>query len=182
MSNLKEKYEKEIKTKLMKELNLSNINSVPGIKKIAVNIGVGEAVVNPKALEISEKILTDITGQKAVVTKAKKAISNFKIRQAMPIGVMVTLRGEKMWFFLDKLINIVIPRIKDFRGLNPNAFDSTGNYTLGIKDYTIFPEVDTNEIDKIRGFEITIVTSCSDKEQARKLLLDFGLPLKKITK
>lgn len=179
MSELKEKYNKTLKKDLLTKLRLENINSVPGLQKIVLNIGTGEAVSNEKAIEITQDILTQITGQKAVVTKSKKAISNFKIRQGMPIGVMVTLRGKNMWAFYEKLVNIVIPRIKDFRGLNPNSFDNAGNYTLGIKDHTIFPEIDPNEIDKIRSLEITIVTNTREKEHARELLYDLGLPLKK---
>ena len=178
MSELKEKYNKEIKPKLLKDLKLSNVHSVPTIKKIVVNIGVGEAVTNPKAIDICQEILTSITSQKAVVTKAKKSVSNFKIRQNMPIGVMVTLRGENMWSFYEKLVNIVIPRIKDFRGLN-NSFDMRGNYTMGVKDHTIFPEVDPNEIDRVRSLEITIVTSAGNPENAKILLTELGLPLKK---
>jgi large subunit ribosomal protein L5 len=179
MSKLKEEYNKSIRPKLMKELELANVHSVPTLKKIIVNVGVGEAVANPKAIEVVSDMLTNITGQKAVVTKAKKAISNFKIRQGMAIGAMVTLRGENMWYFYEKLVNIIIPRIKDFRGLNLNSFDGAGNYTLGIKDHTIFPEIDPNEIDRVRSLEITIVTGSEDKEASKKLLLELGLPLKK---
>lgn len=163
----------------MKDLHLSNPNSVPTLKKIVVNIGAGEAVANPKATEIVQAMLTDITGQKAVITKAKKAISNFKIREGMPIGAAVTLRGDMMWNFYEKLVDVVIPRIKDFRGLSANSFDNAGNYTVGIKDHTIFPEVDPNEIDKVRGLEITIVTSAHDKQSSRILLTQLGLPLQK---
>ncbi len=179
MSKLREKYNKEIQQKLMKELQLSNVHSVPALKKIVLNIGAGEAVANPKVVEITQEILSAITGQRAVITKAKKSISNFKIREGLAIGSMVTLRGDKMWDFYEKLIDIVIPRIKDFRGLNPFAFDNAGNYTLGIKDHTIFPEIDPNEIDKVRSLEITFVTSVNDKEASKKLLRELGLPLKK---
>lgn len=179
MSKLKENYNNSIKKTLQKDLNLPNVNSVPGLEKIVLNVGVGESRVNGKAVEIVQDMLSDIAGQKAVVTKAKKAISNFKIRQGDPIGVKVTLRKDRMWNFYEKLVDIVIPRIKDFRGLSATAFDNFGNYTIGIRDHTVFPEIDPNEIDKIRSFEITLVTTAKNKEESRQLLTALGLPLKK---
>jgi len=151
----------------------------PRIEKVVVNIGVGEALDNPKALEAAVNDLTIITGQKPVVTAAKKAISNFKLREGRQIGVKVTLRGEKMWAFLDRLINIALPRVRDFRGVSAEAFDGRGNYTLGLQEQLIFPEIQYDKIDKVRGMEVSIVTTAKDDEQARLLLSKFGMPFRK---
>ncbi len=179
MNRLKERYQKEISPALMKELNLENVMQIPQIKKVVVNIGMGEALDNPKTLDAAVNDITLITGQKPVVTKARKSIANFKLREGRLIGVKVTLRGEKMWSFMDRLMNIVLPRVRDFRGISPDAFDGRGNYTLGIREQLIFPEIEYDKIDKIRGMEITIVTSAPNDDQARALLQMMGMPFKK---
>ena len=179
MNRLKEQYNKEIAPALFKELGLDNVMQTPRIEKVVVNIGVGEALDNPKALEAAVNDLTIITGQKPVVTAAKKAISNFKLREGHQIGVKVTLRGEKMWAFLDRLINIALPRVRDFRGVSAEAFDGRGNYTLGLQEQLIFPEIQYDKIDKVRGMEVSIVTTAKDDEQARLLLSKFGKPFRK---
>jgi len=179
MNRLKEQYKKEIAPALFKELGLDNVMQTPRIEKVVVNIGVGEALDNPKALEAAVNDLTIITGQKPVVTAAKKAISNFKLREGRQIGVKVTLRGEKMWAFLDRLINIALPRVRDFRGVSAEAFDGRGNYTLGLQEQLIFPEIQYDKIDKVRGMEVSIVTTAKDDEQARLLLSKFGMPFRK---
>ena len=179
MNRLKEQYNKEIAPALFKELGLDNVMQTPRIEKVVVNIGVGEALDNPKALEAAVNDLTIITGQKPVITAAKKAISNFKLREGRQIGVKVTLRGEKMWAFLDRLINIALPRVRDFRGVSAEAFDGRGNYTLGLQEQLIFPEIQYDKIDKVRGMEVSIVTTSKDDEQARLLLSKFGMPFRK---
>ncbi|HOV30594.1 MAG TPA: 50S ribosomal protein L5 [Anaerolineaceae bacterium] len=179
MNRLKEQYKNEIAPALFKELGLDNVMQTPRIEKVVVNIGVGEALDNPKALEAAVNDLTIITGQKPVVTAAKKAISNFKLREGRQIGVKVTLRGEKMWAFLDRLINIALPRVRDFRGVSAEAFDGRGNYTLGLQEQLIFPEIQYDKIDKVRGMEVSIVTTAKDDEQARLLLSKFGMPFRK---
>jgi large subunit ribosomal protein L5 len=179
MNRLKERYQKEISPALMKELNLVNVMQIPQIKKVVINIGMGEALDNPKTLDAAVNDITLITGQKPVVTKARKSIANFKLREDRLIGVKVTLRGEKMWSFMDRLMNIVLPRVRDFRGISPDAFDGRGNYTLGIREQLIFPEIEYDKIDKIRGMEVTIVTSAPNDDQARALLQMMGMPFKK---
>ena len=179
MNRLKEIYRDEIAPALFKELDLKNVMQVPGIEKVVVNIGVGEALDNPKALDAALNDLTIITGQRPVVLKAKKDISNFKLRAGRRIGVKVTLRGEKMWAFLDRLINVALPRLRDFRGISPDSFDGRGNYTLGIREQLIFPEVDYDKIDKLRGMEVSIVTTADNDNQGRALLSKFGMPFRK---
>ncbi len=179
MNRLKERYQKEVAPALVNELSLENVMQVPRIQKVVVNIGMGEALDNPKALEAAVNDLTQITGQKPVVTKARKSIANFKLREGRLIGAKVTLRGERMWSFLDRLMNIVLPRVRDFRGVSPDAFDGRGNYTLGLREQLIFPEIEYDKIDKVRGMEITIVTSAQNDDQARALLQMLGMPFKK---
>lgn len=179
MNRMKERYQKEIVPTLMSSLNLQNIMQVPKVQKVVVNIGLGEAMDNPKALDAAVSDVTQITGQKPVVTKARKSIANFKLREGRQIGVKVTLRGEKMWSFLDRLMNIVLPRVRDFRGVPADSFDGRGNYTLGLREQLIFPEIEYDKIDKLRGLEITIVTSAPTDEQAFALLSLLGMPFKK---
>ncbi|MCE5209225.1 MAG: 50S ribosomal protein L5 [Chloroflexi bacterium] len=179
MNRLKEKYQKEIVPALMKSLNMDNVMQVPRIEKVVVNIGMGEALDNPKSLEAAVADLTAITGQHPVVTKARMSIANFKLREGRSIGVKVTLRGDKMWAFLDRLINIALPRVRDFRGVSGNSFDGRGNYTLGVREQLIFPEIVYDKIDKIRGMEMTIVTTAKSDGQARELLQMLGMPFRK---
>jgi large subunit ribosomal protein L5 len=179
MNRMKERYQKDIVPVMMKEFSLGNIMQVPRVSKVTVNIGMGEARENPKALDAAVSDVTQITGQKPVVTKAKKAIANFKLREGMLNGIKVTLRGEKMWSFLDRLMNIVLPRVRDFRGVSPNSFDGRGNYSLGLREQLIFPEIEYDKIDKIRGLEITVVTTANNDEQARRLLQLLGMPFRK---
>jgi large subunit ribosomal protein L5 len=179
MNIMKERYQKEISPALMKSLGLKNIMQIPRITKVVVNIGLGEAMDNPKALDAAVVDLTTITGQKPVVTKARKSIANFKLREGRAIGTAVTLRGDRMWAFLDRLMNIVLPRVRDFRGVSPNSFDGRGNYTLGLKEQIIFPEIEYDKVDKVRGLEITIVTSATTDEQAAALLQMLGMPFRK---
>lgn len=179
MIKLRETYQKELVPALQKELNLKNIMEVPTIEKIVVNIGMGEALDNPKALDAAVADLSAITGQKPVITKARKSIANFKLREGRTIGVKVTLRGEKMWAFLDRLLNVVLPRVRDFRGVSPDAFDGRGNYTLGLREQLIFPEIEYDKIDKIRGMEISIVTTAKTDDQAAVLLDMLGMPFRK---
>ncbi|UCG62603.1 MAG: 50S ribosomal protein L5 [Candidatus Zixiibacteriota bacterium] len=179
MARLKEKYLKEIQPRLMKESNYRSVMEVPRVSKVVVNIGVGEATQNPKMLEAAVNDLTQITGRKPVVTRAKKAISNFKLRQGMPIGCSVTLRRDAMWEFLDRLINVAIPRIRDFRGVSPKSFDGRGNYNLGLKEQLIFPEIDYDKVEKIRGMNITISTTAGTDTEARRLLDELGMPFRK---
>lgn len=179
MNRLKERYQKEIAPALLKELGLDNVMQIPRIQKVVVNIGMGEALDNPKALDAAVNDLTQITGQKPVVVKARKSIANFKLREGRLIGVKVTLRGERMWSFLDRLMNIVLPRVRDFRGVSADAFDGRGNYTLGLREQLIFPEIEYDKIDKIRGMEITVVTTAPNDDQARTMLQMLGMPFKK---
>ncbi len=179
MNRLKEQYQKEYVPALMKALSLKNRMEVPGIEKVVVNIGLGEALDNPKALDAAVSDLSLISGQKPVITKARKSIANFKLREGRAIGSKVTLRGERMWAFLDRLMNIVLPRVRDFRGVLPDSFDGRGNYTLGLREQLIFPEIDYDRIDKIRGMEITIVTTAPTDEQAAVLLELLGMPFRK---
>lgn len=179
MNRLKERYIKEITPALMKSLELENIMQTPRLEKVVINIGLGEAMDNPKALEAAAGDIMQITGQKPVITKAKKSVANFKLREGRQIGIKVTLRGEKMWAFVDRLMNIVLPRVRDFRGVSPNAFDGRGNYTLGLREQLIFPEIEYDKIDKIRGLEITMVTSANSDEHASALLQMLGMPFRK---
>lgn len=179
MNRLKERYEKEIKTGLMTKFEYKSIMQVPKIEKIVVNIGVGDAVNNAKLLDESVAELEMITGQKPVVTKAKKSIAGFKLREGVPIGTKVTLRGEKMYDFLDKLISISLPRVRDFRGISADSFDGRGNYTLGIKEQLIFPEINFDKVNKTRGMDIVIVTTAKTDEEARELLAQVGMPFAK---
>ena len=179
MSRLKEQYENEIKDAMIKKFGYKNTMEVPKLDKIVVNMGVGEAKENAKLLEAAVKDMEAITGQKAVTTKAKNAIANFKIRENMPIGCKVTLRGEKMYEFADRLINLALPRVRDFRGVNPNAFDGRGNYALGIKEQIIFPEIEYDKVDKVRGMDIIFVTTAKTDEEARELLSLFNMPFAK---
>ena len=176
MSRLQEEFKKTIKADLMAKLKLENIHEVPNIKKIVLNMGIGDAKDDSKLIDKAQEDLTLISGQKAIKTKAKKAISGFKIRAGMPLGAMVTLRNKIMFEFLDRLINIAIPRIRDFRGLNPNSFDGNGNYSLGIKEHIIFPEINFDKIDKVRGIDITICTSAKNNKDALELLKSFNMP------
>ena len=179
MSRLKEQYENEIKDAMIKKFGYKNTMEVPKLDKIVVNMGVGEAKENAKLLEAAVKDMEAITGQKAVTTKAKNAIANFKIRENMPIGCKVTLRGEKMYEFADRLINLALPRVRDFRGVNPNAFDGRGNYALGIKEQIIFPEIEYDKVDKVRGMDVIFVTTAKTDEEARELLTLFNMPFAK---
>ena len=179
MSRLKEQYENEIKDAMIKKFGYKNTMEVPKLDKIVVNMGVGEAKENAKLLEAAVKDMEAITGQNAVTTKAKNAIANFKIRENMPIGCKVTLRGEKMYEFADRLINLALPRVRDFRGVNPNAFDGRGNYALGIKEQIIFPEIEYDKVDKVRGMDIIFVTTAKTDEEARELLTLFNMPFAK---
>lgn len=179
MNRMKEMYQKEVVPSLLKTLDLSNIMQAPRIEKVVLNIGLGEVKENPKALEAAIRDLETITGQKPIVTKAKKSIANFKLREGVEIGAKVTLRGDRMWSFLDRLMNIVLPRVRDFRGISPDAFDGRGNYTLGLREQLIFPEIEYDSIDKVRGMEVTIVTTAQTDEQARALLQMLGMPFRK---
>ena len=176
MERLKEKYQKEIATALKEKFNYDSAMQIPKLEKIVINMGVGEVRENPKALESAIKDLETITGQKAVVTKAKKSIATFKIRQGMSIGCKVTLRGERMYTFFDKLISVALPRVRDFRGINPNSFDGRGNYSMGVKEQLIFPEIEYDKVDKIRGMDIVFVTTANNDEEAKELLKLFGMP------
>lgn len=179
MNKLQQKYKDEVIPALMKHFDYKNVHQVPKLKKVSVNIGVGEATQNKALLDNAVKELTEITGRKPVITKAKKSISNFKLRQGMPIGCKVTLRGEIMYEFVGKLIDIVLPRVRDFRGLSPKAFDGRGNYSLGIQEQAVFPEIEYDKIDTVRGMNISIVTSANSDEEGRELLKNMGFPLKK---
>ena len=179
MARLKEMYNNEIVDGMTKKFGYQNIMQVPKLEKIVVNMGVGEAKENSKILDSAIADLEKITGQKAVTTKAKNSVANFKIREGMPIGCKVTLRGEKMYEFLDRLVNLALPRVRDFRGVNPNAFDGRGNYALGIKEQLIFPEIEYDKVDKVRGMDIIVVTTAETDEEARELLAQFGMPFKK---
>lgn len=178
MSRLKEKYQNEVTPTMMERFKYSSVMSVPRLSKIVINIGVGDALQNSKLLDASVSDLTTIAGQKPVITKAKKSIANFKLREGVSIGTMVTLRGERMWSFLDKLMNINLPRVRDFRGVSPKAFDGRGNYSLGVKEQLIFPEIQYDKVDKIRGMNISIVTTARTDEEAFELLKALGMPFR----
>ncbi|HUV16378.1 MAG TPA: 50S ribosomal protein L5 [Pelolinea sp.] len=180
MNALKERYKKEIIPALMNDFGFQNVMQVPTIEKMVINIGMGEALDNPNSLDAAVKDLSAITGQKPVVTKAKKSVANFKLREGLKIGVKVTLRGERMWALLDRLVNIAMPRVRDFRGVSSESFDGRGNYTLGIREQLIFPEIKYDSIDKIRGMEITFVTTARNDELAMALLGYLGMPFRKV--
>jgi large subunit ribosomal protein L5 len=179
MNRLKEKYVKEIVPALMSKFNYKSVMEVPKIEKIVVNMGIGDAVQNAKALDVAVEELATITGQKPIVTRAKKSIAGFRLREGMPIGAKVTLRGERMYEFFDKLVSISLPRVRDFRGVSKKSFDGRGNYTLGIKEQIIFPEIDYDKVTKVRGMDIVIVTTAKTDEEARELLTQFGMPFQK---
>lgn len=176
---LKDRYQKEVVPALMKALNLDNIMQVPRVEKVVVNIGVGEALDNAKALDAAVNDLNLVTGQKPIITKARKSIAAFKLREGRSIGAKVTLRGERMWSFLDRLMNIALPRVRDFRGVSPNSFDGRGNYTLGFREQLVFPEIEYDKIDKLRGMEVTIVTTARNDDHGRQLLKMLGMPFRK---
>ena len=179
MARLKEAYYETVVDAMTKKFGYKNVMEVPKLEKIVINMGVGEAKENPKVLENAVSDMEIITGQKAVLTKAKKSIANFKIREGMAIGCKVTLRGEKMYEFLDRLVNLALPRVRDFRGVNPNGFDGRGNYALGIKEQIIFPEIEYDKVDKVRGMDIVFVTTAKSDEEARELLAQFNMPFAK---
>lgn len=179
MSRLRDQYNETIVDEMMKKFEYKNKMQVPKLDKIVINMGVGEAKDNAKLLEAAVKDLETISGQKAVITKAKKSVANFKLREGMSIGCKVTLRGEKMYEFADRLINLALPRVRDFRGINPNSFDGRGNYALGIKEQLIFPEIEYDKIDKVRGMDVIFVTTANTDEEARELLTLFGMPFSK---
>jgi large subunit ribosomal protein L5 len=178
MSRLRQRYEKEVIPALKKEIGYGNIMAIPKLQKIVVNMGLGEATQNAKIVDTGIDEVARITGQKPVVTRAKKSISQFKVRKGMPIGTMVTLRGERMWEFLDRLIAVALPRVRDFRGVSPRGFDGRGNYTLGLKDQLLFPEIDYMKVDKARGMNISVVTTAKTDEESRKLLQLLGMPFR----
>ncbi len=178
MARLKEKYRNEIAPAIAKEFDIKNVMAIPKIEKIVVNMGLGEGISNSKVLDVAAEELRTITGQKPVITKAKKSIAAFKLRQGMNIGAMVTLRGDRMYEFLDRLISVALPRVRDFRGISGKAFDGRGNYTLGIREQLIFPEIDFNKVDKTRGMNISIVTTAKTDDQARSLLKSLGMPFR----
>jgi large subunit ribosomal protein L5 len=177
-ARLKEKYTQEIAPALAKEFGYKNPMSIPRIQKIVLNMGLGDAIQNAKILDVAVNELAAVSGQKPVITKAKKSIAQFKLREGMSIGAMVTLRGERMYEFLDRFINITLPRVRDFRGISPKAFDGRGNYTVGLRDQLIFPEVDFGKVDKARGMNVCIVTTAETDEEARSLLRQFGMPFR----
>tara|TARA_Y100001968_G_scaffold3933_2_gene3468 strand:+ start:9553 stop:10092 length:540 start_codon:yes stop_codon:yes gene_type:complete len=177
--SLKKRYRETIRPKLLKDLGLSNVHQVPQVTKVTINRGLGEAATNSKAMEASLAEMATITGQKALITRAKKAIATFKIREGMPIGCAVTLRGDRMYAFLERFINLALPRIRDFRGVSPKSFDGRGNYTIGVKEQLIFPEVSFDKVDAIRGMDITIVTSARSDEEGKALLSEMGMPFRK---
>jgi large subunit ribosomal protein L5 len=178
VSRLQERYKNQVVDELMKKFNYSSVMQVPRIEKVVVNLGLGEAVQNPKVIDTAVADLTTITGQKPVITRAKKSIAQFRVRQGMPIGVKVTLRGQRMYYFLDKLMNVALPRVRDFRGVSPRAFDGRGNYTLGLREQLIFPEINYDQVDKVRGMEVVVVTTAQTDEEARTLLSELGMPFK----
>ena len=179
MNRLKEKYVNEITPALMSKFNYKSVMEVPKLNKIVINMGVGDAVANVKSLDVAVDELATITGQKPVVTKAKKSIAGFRLREGMPIGAKVTLRGERMYEFFDKLVSVSLPRVRDFRGISKKSFDGRGNYTLGVKEQLIFPEIDYDKVSKIRGMDIVIVTTANTDEESRELLTQFGMPFQK---
>ena len=178
-SRLKEKYQKEVVPTLQKEFDYNNPMQVPSVHKVVVNIGMGEAIQNAKAMDAAISDLASITGQRPVITRAKRSVAAFKLREGMQIGCMVTLRGERMYYFLDKLINVALPRLRDFQGVSPEAFDGRGNYTLGLREQLVFPEIDYDKVDKVRGMEVSIVTTARTDEEGRRLLSLMGMPFKK---
>lgn len=178
-SRLREKYKNEVVPALLEKFKYDNIMEVPKLEKIVLNMGIGDARENPKSLESAVEEMTVITGQKPIVTKARKSVSNFKIREGMPVGCKVTLRGERMYDFLDKLMNIALPRVRDFRGVSPTSFDGRGNYSMGVKEQLIFPEVEYDKVDKIRGMDIIVVTTAKSDEEAKELLTLLGMPFRK---
>ena len=178
MTRLKEKYQKDVVPALQKEFGYKNVMAVPEIEKVVVNMGLGEATSNAKIIEVGSAELASITGQKPVVRRAKKSIAQFKVRKGMPIGTMVTLRGERMWEFLDRLVSIALPRVRDFKGVSPKGFDGRGNYTLGLRDQLLFPEIDYMKVDKARGMNVSVVTTARTDEEARKLLQFIGMPFR----
>lgn len=179
MARLKDLYQKELAAQLVKELQLKNVMEVPRVEKVVINMGLGEAIQNIKVLESAVEELSRITGQKAVITRAKRSIATFKLREGMPIGCMVTLRRERAYEFLDRLINVALPRVRDFKGVSPKGFDGRGNYTLGIREQLIFPEIDIEKIDKVKGLNITVVTTARTDEEGRALLAALGMPFRK---
>lgn len=179
MNRLQEKYQKTIKADLLKQFNYKSSMQVPKVEKIVINMGVGDAVANSKVLDDAVEELTQITGQKPIVTKAKKSVANFKLREGMPIGCKVTLRGERMYQFLDKLVSVALPRVRDFHGISGNSFDGRGNYTLGVKEQLIFPEINFDKVKKVRGMDIVIVTTAKTDEEGRTLLQLMGMPFRK---
>jgi large subunit ribosomal protein L5 len=178
-SRLKEKYQKEVVPTLQKEFDYNNPMQVPSVHKVVVNIGMGEAIQNAKAMDAAISDLAAITGQRPVITRAKRSVAAFKLREGMQIGCMVTLRGVRMFYFLDKLINVALPRLRDFQGVSPEAFDGRGNYTLGLREQLVFPEIDYDKVDKVRGMEVSIVTTARTDEEGRRLLKLMGMPFKK---
>jgi len=179
VTRFQERYQSQAVSELMKQFNYSTIMQAPRFEKVVINLGLGEAVQNPKVIDIAVGDVVKITGQKPIVTRAKKSIAQFRVRQGMPIGVKVTLRGQRMYHFLDKLINVALPRVRDFRGVSPKAFDGRGNYTLGLREQLIFPEIEYDQIDKVRGMEVVIVTTAESDEVARSLLTLMGMPFRK---
>ena len=178
MIRLQERYQTQVVGELMKKFNYKSVMQVPRIEKLVVNMGLGEATQNSKIIDAAVGDLTLISGQKPVVTRAKKSIAQFRVRQGMPIGAKVTLRGQRMYYFLDKLMNVALPRVRDFRGVSPRAFDGRGNYTLGLREQLIFPEIDYDKVDKVRGLEVVVVTTANTDEEARALLTLLGMPFK----
>ena len=178
-SRLQEKYNNQVASAMMEKFGYKNIMEIPKLDKIVINMGVGNAKENPKGLEKAIEEMEIISGQKPVTTKARKSVANFKLREGMPIGAKVTLRQDKMYYFMDKLVSVTLPRVRDFRGINPNAFDGRGNYALGIKEQLIFPEIEYDKVDKVRGMDIIFVTTANTDEEARELLTLFGMPFKK---
>ena len=178
-SRLKEKYRQEVVPALRKEFNYKNPMQVPGVHKVVVNIGMGEVIQNAKAMDAAVSDLATITGQRPVITRAKRSVAAFKLREGMQIGCMVTLRGDRMYQFLDKLVNVALPRLRDFQGVSPEAFDGRGNYTLGLREQLVFPEIDYDKVDKVRGMEVSIVTTARTDEEGRRLLKLMGMPFKK---
>ncbi|MBA3712998.1 MAG: 50S ribosomal protein L5 [Pyrinomonadaceae bacterium] len=177
-ARLKERYQKEVALAIAKEFDITNPMATPRLEKVVINMGMGEAIANAKIIDTAAEELASIVGQKPVTTRAKKSIASFKLRQGMPIGTMVTLRGDRMYEFFDRLVSVALPRVRDFRGVSPKAFDGRGNYTLGIRDQLIFPEIDFNKVDKARGMNISIVTTAPNDEQARALLKALGMPFR----
>jgi large subunit ribosomal protein L5 len=178
MSRLRDRYSKDVVPVLAKEFGYRNVMAIPKIEKVVVNMGLGEATGNAKIVDVGADEIARLTGQKPVVTRAKKSVAQFKVRKGMPIGVMVTLRGDRMWEFLDRLISIALPRVRDFRGVSPRGFDGRGNYTLGLKDQLLFPEIDYMKVDKARGMNISVVTTAKTDEESRKLLQLLGMPFR----